>query len=301
MKEDLRIIELVSQLAPAEGYTASMLAEVSFMRANRPLGRTPVLYEPSIVLVCQGSKRGFLGDEVFVYDEHHFLVLSVPLPFSTETEATAEKPLLAVSITLDPLALSELMLVVDSPERRDVAAPKGLYSTPVGKKLSNALLRLLEALANQLESKIVAPLVLREILFLVLTGEQGDAMRASLRPTGDFHKIAKALRRIHSDFADAIDIRTLSNTSGMSVPTFHRHFKAVTQTTPIQYLKSARLHQARLMMIRTGITAAGAALAVGYDSPSQFSREFKREFGKTPGEEASAMRTAFSWSAATSG
>lgn len=298
MREHQRIVTLVSQLAPSEGYTASMLEGVSFMRANRPLGRTPVLYEPSIVLVCQGRKRGFLGDEVFVYDEDHFLVLSVPLPFSTETEASEEKPLLAVSLALDPLVLSELMLVVDTPGRRDVATPKGIYSTPVGKKLSNALLRLLEALAQPLESKVVAPLVLREILFLVLTGEQGDAMRASLRSTGYFHKIAKALRRIHRDYADGLDIGTLSGECGMSVPTFHRHFKSVTQTTPIQYLKSARLHQARLLMIRRGLTAAAAASAVGYESPSQFSREFKREFGKTPGEETSAMRIAFSWSAA---
>jgi AraC-like DNA-binding protein len=298
MTEHQGIVALVKQLAPCEGYTASMLEGVSFMRSDRPLGRVPVLYEPSIVLVCQGRKRGFLGGQVFVYDEHHFLVLSVPLPFSTETEASAEKPLLAVSITLDPLVLSELMLIVDAPEKTDVATPKGIYSTHVGKRLTNALFRLLEALANPLESKVVAPLVLREILFLVLTGEQGDAMRASLRSTGDFHKIARALRRIHRDYAGAIDIDTLSSESGMSVPTFHRHFKSVTQTTPIQYLKSTRLHQARLMMIRKGLTAAAAASAVGYESPSQFSREFKREFGKTPGAEASAMRTAFSWSAA---
>src|SRR5215831_16147368 len=96
-----RIVKLIERLAPNEGYTASMLDGVSFVRANRSLGRTPVLYEPSIVLVCQGHKRGFLGDEVFLYDTNHYLVLSVPLPFSTETEATSDKPFLAVTLRLD--------------------------------------------------------------------------------------------------------------------------------------------------------------------------------------------------------
>ncbi len=114
------------------------------------------------------------------------------------------------------------------------------------------MLRLLEALGSPLEARIAAPLVVREIFFLVLTGEQGDAMRASLTATGHFSQIARALRRIHTDYDKRIDVDTLCSESGMSVPTFHRHFKAVTHTTPIQYLKSTRLHQARLLMIRTG-------------------------------------------------
>jgi len=293
-----RIIALVNHMAPSEGYTASSMDGVSFMRADRPLTRTPVLYEPSIVLVCQGRKRGFLGDDVFVYDANHYLVLSVPLPFSTETEASPTHPLLAVSIALDPFVVSELVVAVDPPGDRSIATPRGIYSTPIRTRLSNALLRLLESLMSPLESRIVGPLVVREILFLVLTGEQGEAMRASLRSTGDFHKISKALRRIQKDYSGAIDIEALSIECGMSVPTFHRHFKTITQTTPIQYLKSTRLHQARLLMIRRGLTAAAAATAVGYESPSQFSREFKRVFGKTPGEEASVMKAAFSWSAA---
>ncbi len=293
-----RIIALVSQMAPSEGYTASSMEGVNFMRADRPLGRIPVLYEPSIVLVCQGRKRGFLGDDVFVYDSNHYLVLSVPLPFSTETEASPTHPLLAVSIALDPLVVSELVLTVDPAEDGAIVSPRGIYSTPIGERLSSALLRLLESLMSPLECKIVAPLVLREILFLVLTGEQGEAMRASLRSTGDFHKISKALRRIQKDYAGQIDISALANECGMSVPTFHRHFKTITHTTPIQYLKSTRLHQARLLLIRRGLTAAAAATAVGYESPSQFSREFKRVFGRTPCEEASVMKAAFSWSAA---
>lgn len=178
-------------------------------------------------------------------------------------------------------------------------ALRGIYSTPLNDRLSNTLLRLLEALGSPLEVRIVAPLVVHEIFFLGLTGEQGDAMRASLATTGHFSQIARALRRIRSDYGKRIDVDSLSNEIGMSVPTFHRHFKAVTHTTPMQYLKSTRLHQARLLMIRTGLTAAAASATVGYESPSQFSREFKRAFGRSPTEEVDQMKMAFSWSAST--
>jgi AraC-like DNA-binding protein len=290
-----RIVRLIERLAPNEGYTASLLDGVSFARSNRSLGRTPVLYDPSIVFVCQGAKRGFLGDEVFLYDANHYLVLSVPLPFSTETEATSREPFLAVTLRLDPVVTADLMLAVDSPSRTPPATPRGIYSTPLNSRLSNALLRLLDALGSPLEARIVAPLVVREMLFLVLNGEQGNAMRASLATTGHFAQIARALRRIHAEYDKRIDVDALSSESAMSVPTFHRHFKAVTHTTPIQYLKSMRLHQARLMMIRTGLTAAAASAAVGYESPSQFSREFKRVFGRSPTEEVDQMKGAFAW------
>ncbi|EIF32985.1 DNA-binding domain-containing protein, AraC-type [Burkholderia sp. Ch1-1] len=291
-----RIIRLIDRLAPNEGYTASMLEGVNFMRSNRPLARTPVLYEPSIVLVCQGCKRGFLGDEVFLYDANHYLVLSVPLPFSTETEATPEEPLLAITLRLDPGITADLMLTAGASSRTPFETPRGIYSTRLNDRLSQTLLRLIEALDSPLEARIVAPLVVREIFFLVLTGEQGDAMRASLAAAGHFSQIARALRRIHTDYDKRIDMDTLCNESGMSVPTFHRYFKAVTHTTPIQYLKSTRLHHARLLMIRTGLTAAAASATVGYESPSQFSREFKREFGRSPKEEADQMKAAFAWS-----
>lgn len=293
-----RIVKLIEKLAPNEGYTASRLDGVSFVRANRSLGRTPVLYEPSIILVCQGRKRGLLGDEVFLYDTNHYLVLSVPLPFTTETEATSSEPFLAVTLRLDPAAIADLILALDTPGGKLSVTPRGIYSTPLNNRLSNTLLRLLEALSSPMEARIVAPLVVREIFFLVLTGDQGDAMRASLAATGHFSQIARALRRIHTDYSKRIDVDSLSNESGMSVPTFHRHFKAVTQATPIQYLKSTRLHQARLLMIRTGLTVAAASARVGYESPSQFSREFKRAFGRTPTEEVDQMRIAFGWSEA---
>ncbi len=306
---------LLGQLAPQEGYTRSRLDGVRFMRANRPLGRTPVLYEPSIVIVCQGTKRGYLADRIYRYDAQHYLVLSVPLPFSTETEASLEEPLLAVSVRLDMTTVADLAIEVDGDEvrregdgkqreapgaqresdaRRAIPAPEGIVSTPLDELLADTTLRLLRALSSPLEAKVLAPGIVRELCFRVLLGEQGGAIRAALASQGNFGRISRVLQSIHNDYARPLDVGSLAHEAGLSIPAFHAHFKAIARTSPIQYIKSVRLHQARLLMIRDNLTAAAASARVGYESASQFNREFKRQFGRSPGEEAREMKFAFS-------
>ncbi|WP_415805626.1 AraC family transcriptional regulator [Bordetella muralis] len=292
------MIHLLEKLAPNEGYTQSALDNVRLMRSDRPLGRTPVLYEPSIVIVCQGRKLGFLGDAVYTYDAQHYLVLSVPLPFSTETQASPEEPLLAVSIRLDLLELSDLITQIGASGHQADASPIGITSTRLEGDLAVATLRLLDALTKPLDAQILGPSIVREICYRVLTGEQGAAMRAALAHHGRFGRVARALNRIHTDYAKPLNVTRLAEEAGMSVPAFHANFRTVTQTSPIQYIKSTRLHQARLMMIRDGVTAAAAAGRVGYESASQFSREFKRLFGRTPVDEVRDMRESFSLSPA---
>ncbi|WP_395067650.1 AraC family transcriptional regulator N-terminal domain-containing protein [Paraburkholderia silvatlantica] len=292
------MVRLIEKLAPSEGYTQSALDSVRLMRSDRPLGRTPVLYEPSIVVVCQGRKLGFLGNETYVYDPLHYLVLSVPLPFSTETQASAEEPMLAVSIRLDLLELSDLITQIAATGQLPDAPPNGMVSTRLDKHLAGTTVRLLEALTVPMDAQILGPSLVREICYRVLTGAQGGAMRAALAHHGRFGRVAKALKRIHADYAAPLNVTRLAEEAGMSVPAFHANFRTVTQTSPIQYIKSTRLHQARLMMIRDGVTAAAAAGRVGYESASQFSREFKRLFGRTPIDEVRDMRESFSLSPA---
>src|SRR5690554_564362 len=285
-----RMVELLYRLAPYEGYTQSLLDGVRFMRSNRPLTLTPVLYEPSIVIVCQGRKRGYLGEDVYLYDALHYLVLSVPLPFTSETEASLEEPMLAISLRLDMTVVAELVFMLDQTDVRTVAPPRGMLSTPLGAPMADATLRLLKALGSPTEAQVLAPNIVREICYRVLVGEQGGSVRAALVQQGQFGRIAKALHRIHADYAKPLEVGRLASEVGMSTPVFHVHFKAVTQTTPLQYIKSTRLHQARMLMIRGGLPAAAAATRVGYESPSQFSREFKRLFGRPPGEEVREMK-----------
>lgn len=285
-----RMVALLDKLAPQEGHTLAPIDGVKFMRATRSLPRMPVLYEPCIVVIAQGRKRGYLGDEVFPYDAQQFLVLAVPLPFEAETEASPEEPLLGISMRIDLKVAAELLLALDEAGSYAQQMPKGICATPLDAKLGDAVVRLLDACTSPLDAKLLAPSILREIYFRVLASEQGGAIRAALTHQSQFGKIAKALRRIHADYNGALDVAKLAEEAGMSVPAFHANFKSVTQTSPIQYLKTTRLHKARLLMVQDGVTAAVASDRVGYESPSQFSREFKRFFGRTPQEETRFMK-----------
>jgi AraC-like DNA-binding protein len=289
-----RLVALLRALAPHEGYNLTALPDVRILRSDRVLARTPVLYEPGIVIVGQGRKRGYFGHQVYLYDEQHYLAVSVPVPFTIETDATPERPLLAIYMRLDFQVAAELMVQIDqhaSPALED--APQSMMSSPMDDTMRSSVLRFLEAISRPLDAAVLGPALVRELYFRMLTGAQGQAMRAALRMRDQFGKVGKALRRIHASYAQPIDIPQLAREAGMSVPTFHSHFKAITHTSPMQYLKSTRLHQARLLMVRQGMKAEAACHAVGYTSPSQFSREFKRLFGLTPAAEARRMRQSF--------
>ncbi len=288
-----RMISLLEGLAPKEGYNLTVLPDVRFLRSNRPLSRTPVLYDPGIVIVCQGRKRGFFGNQIYVYDRQHYLAVSVPVPFTMETDASAEEPLLAIYMHLDFQVAADLMIRIDKRDTGFQAEPQSMISTPMDRRFSESVLRFLEAMSRPLEAEILGPSLVRELYYHVLTGEQGGAMRAALQMQGRFGRIARAIHRIHASFNQELNVAQLAGEAGMSVPTFHSHFKSVTHTSPMQYLKSIRLHQARLLMVRSNMTAAAACLDVGYESASQFSREFKRLFGRSPQEEARRMKANF--------
>ncbi len=285
-----RMIALHNQLATGEGYTATALDDVRLTRAHSSSTKTPVISDPCIAIVLQGRKRAYFGNDVLQFDADHYLVVAVPMPFTSATEASEEEPFLGLSIRVDRTTLADLMFAIDQSDNEIAAMPKGMMCTRMDERLRDTVLRLLEALTSPLDARVLGPAIVREICYRVLIGEQGAAMRAALTSQGQFGRIAKALRRIHADYAADIDVGMLAAEASMSVPAFHVHFKSVTHCTPIQYVKSARLHQARLLMVRSEMTAQAAAAQVGYESPSQFSREFKRFFGRSPGEEANAVR-----------
>jgi AraC-like DNA-binding protein len=278
-----RMVALLCALAPEEGYNLTALPSVRILRSNRALSRTPVLYDPGIVIVCQGRKRGYFGDRLYLYDEHHYLAVSMPVPFSMETDATQERPLLALYLHLDFTMAAELAAQIDREGVTErVQTPQSMTSTPMDDAMRASVLRFLEAMQRPLEATVLGLGLLRELYFRVLTGPQGGSMREALAMRGQFGRIGKSLRLIHANYAQPLDVSQLADEAGMSVPSFHSHFKAITQLSPMQYVKSTRLHQARLLMVRQDLTAEAAGHAVGYTSASQFSREFKRLFGLTP-------------------
>jgi AraC-like DNA-binding protein len=289
-----RMTALARRLAPQEGYNLTSLPGVRILRSDRVLSRTPVLYDPGIVIVCQGCKRGYFGRQVYLYDQQHYLAVAVPVPFTMESEGTPENPLLAIYMHLDFQMAAELMIQID---RHQVSvnqdSPQSMMSSPMDMALQGAVLHFLEVMGQPLDAAVLGPGLLREIYFRVLTGAQGPALRSALAMRGQFGRIGKALRRIHDAYAAPIHLAELAREAGMSVPSFHSHFRAVTQTSPMQYLKSTRLHQARLLMVRQDMTAEAAGYSVGYASASQFTREFKRLFGLPPVAEVRRMRENF--------
>ncbi|WP_394848161.1 AraC family transcriptional regulator [Pendulispora brunnea] len=283
-----RMVSLLEGLTYQEGPQPSALPGVNLMRMSKYV-KTPVVYEPSIVILAQGRKIGYVGERVYTYDANNYLVLSVPLPFECETFATPGEPLLGLSISVTPGMLGELLLEMDAPSP-SVETISGIYATPLTEELTGAGVRLLEALRSQADSRILGPQIVREITYRVLCGEQSGALRAVATRQGHFAQIGKVLRRIHENYAESFQIEDMAREASMSVTLFHQNFRAVTSTTPLQYVKTIRLHKARLLMAQQGVNASVAARSVGYESASQFSREFKRFFGDTPTEEAARVR-----------
>lgn len=284
------LVGLLNELARGEGLHPSRLPGVRFMRAARHVPRAPIAYEPSIVIIAQGRKTGYLGGRKFVYDANNYLVLTVPLPFECETQGCAEAPLLGVSVGVTPALVAELVMQMQNPLPENDEPLRAIESTPLDEALGDAVERLLGALRSADEARILGPQIVREITYRVLLGKSGRNLRALAAPHSHFGQISRVLNRIHSDFAHSYDIATLAREAGMSVSTFHTHFKAVTASSPLQYLKNVRLHKARMLMVNEGANAGTAALKVGYESASQFSREFKRLFGGGPSAVAQEMR-----------
>jgi len=283
---------LVAELAPDEGMTQSLLEGVAFGRSNKSLPRTPVLHDACVVIVCSGRKRGYFGDQVIEYGAHQFMVASVPMPFEGETFATPDDPLLAIKVKLDLAVIADLALAI-APTFEAEPGAESVATAPVDAPLADSVIRLLRVLRSPVETKLFGASLMREVCYRVLTGPKGPALRAALAQRGHFGQIAKALHRIHMDYPQRLDVETLAQEVNLSAASFHAHFKTVTATSPIQYLKATRLHKARLLMIQDGVSASRASSRVGYESASQFSREFKRLFGRTPVEEQRLVHAAY--------
>jgi AraC-like DNA-binding protein len=223
---------------------------------------------------------------------HRYLVQTSLTPIELPGWDPRDWGATCLSVELDLQVAAELILALDNMHQYPFDARTMQAWTPLDDVMGDVVLRLLRALRSPADAKVLGPGIVRELLYRVLTGPQGAAVRAALSHQGSMRRIGKALRLIRESYADAIDVAALANEAGMSIAAFHSHFKAVTQTTPIQFLKTTRLQQARLLMMRECVSAAHASRLVGYESNSQFSREFKRLFGRTPTQEAARMKAA---------
>ncbi|MCX8116812.1 MAG: AraC family transcriptional regulator [Desulfobacterota bacterium] len=249
------------------------------------------MYEPSICLAVQGAKRVVLGDDVYVYDAQHFLITSVDLPTVWQiVEASEEKPCLGLVLKLDQREIAQLLADSHLPPPRVRESRRGMAIGEVTLPLLTAFERLIGLLDEAEDIPILAPIIQREIHYRLLVGDQGERLRQIVTVKNPSHQIAKAIEWLKSHYDQPLRIEDLAARVHMSASAFYHHFRRLTAMSPLQYQKWLRLNEARRLMLTEGFNAATAAFRVGYGSPSQFSREYRRFFNKPPAKDIMSLR-----------
>ncbi|BDV42160.1 AraC family transcriptional regulator [Geotalea uraniireducens] len=264
---------------------------LSLFRRIEPTEPVSGMYEPSICLVVQGAKRVLLGDDTYVYDPRHYLITSVHLPTVVQIiEASPERPYLGLRLLLDQREIAQLMADSNLPPPQPQQSSRGMATGEITLPLVTAFQRLLDLLADEQDIPILSPVIQREIIYRLLVGEQGERLRQIASAGSQSQRIARAIEWLKCNFALPFRIDDLAAEARMSASTFHHHFRSMTALSPLQYQKQLRLQEARRLMLAEHLDAATAAFQVGYESPSQFSREYNRLFGAPPLRDISKLR-----------
>jgi AraC-like DNA-binding protein len=250
------------------------------------------LTEPLLVVMAQGGKRLLLGDQVFEYRAGQCLVVTTDLPVTGHfIRASRQTPALAMGLALRPTAIAGLLMKEPTPRwSRTAADPTAMATGDAGPELLDAVARLLRLLDSPTDAAVLAPLVEQEILWRLLTGPYGGVVRQIGLADSSLSHVDRAIRWIRDNYAEPARIADLARLAGMSPSAFHRHFRAVTAMSPLQFQKRIRLQEARALLVANAGDVAGVGHLVGYDSPTQFSREYRRLFGAPPGQDAARLR-----------
>jgi AraC-like DNA-binding protein len=264
---------------------------LTLYRRDEPTQPTSIMYEPRICVIAQGAKRVLLGDDTYVYDAHHFLITSVDLPtFVQIIKASREKPCLGLILKLDQREMSQLMVDSNLPPPNPQQSSRGMATGEVTLTLLTAFQRLIDLLDEPKDIPILAPIIQREIFYRLLVGDQGTRLRQMASAGSQSQQIARAIDWLKGNFTRPLRIDDLAAQVNMSTSTFHHHFRALTAMSPLQYQKWLRLNEARRLMLTERLDATTAAFQVGYESPSQFSREYSRLFGNSPLRDITGLR-----------
>ena len=281
---------LIARHARPDGLPVRALPNLILMSAVAPTLSVAEVTEPVFALVAQGTKRVGLGDKVFDYSAGRYLIVSVDLPLDASiVKATAAAPYLGLGFSLRPEAIATLLLAT-RPALSARSEPPGIAVSDVTDDLVDPVVRLLRLLDRPADIPVLAAAIEREILWRLINGPQGTMVRQIGSADSRMARIAQAIRWIRRHYAEPVRIEELARVAGMSVTSFHRHFRGITSMTPIQYQKCLRLQTARSRLMSTAEDVAAVGCAVGYDSPSQFSREYRRLFGQSPGRDGRNRR-----------
>jgi AraC-like DNA-binding protein len=286
------LIKRMTRAVPGDGLL-EVFPGVVLGRFSRPT-EEPVysMFKPSFCIIAQGSKEVFLGDDVFRYDPGHYLIATVVLPvISQVVEASEEKPYFGFQLNLDPTALASVMMESNIEIKKNDASVKAMNVSPTNADLLEAALKLVRLFDTPDEINFLAPLIVREIIFRLLRGEQGARLNHLLTSEGDTHRITRAVNHLREHIDEPLVIENMARNLGMSVSGFHQHFKNVTAMSPVQFQKQIRLQEARRLMLGEYLDVARASSRVGYEDPSYFSREYKKLFGAPPQRDIARLRS----------
>lgn len=283
--------ESIARLTDNGELHTTAVSGLSLFRREEPTGPITGMYEPSVCLIAQGAKRVRLGDDTYLYDQHHYLITSVHLPTVVQiVEASPEKPYLGLRLMLDLREISQLMVDSSLPQPRAQLSSRGMATGEVTLPLLTAFQRLIDLLTEPQDIPILAPIIQREIIYRLLVGDQGARLRQIASAGSQSHQIARAIDWLKGNFSQPLSIDDLAAQVRMSSSTFHHHFRSMTALSPLQFQKQLRLQEARRLMLAERMDAANAAFQVGYESPSQFSREYNRLFGAPPLRDITKLR-----------
>ena len=283
----------VARLTLIDGTHQSAIPSLRMTRGSVPTVCMPTVYQPCLAIVVQGRKRALLHEEVFHYDALNYLVVSVTLPAMGQVlEASPERPYLSLRLDLDLEEIARLVLELGDRGPSASTSDRGLFVSRLDEPLLDAVLRMVKLLDTPEDIDVLAPVVQREIYYRVLRGELGSRLADLAQSEGGSHRIVRAIEWLKQHYAAPLRIEELADAVHMSPSALHHRFKAVTAMSPLQYQKQLRLHEARRLMFADGIESATAGHRVGYESASQFSREYRRLFGAPPRAEIARLRVA---------
>lgn len=268
-----------------EGIKETAIDGVWFYRSSKGNNRQPFVYQSGIIVLGQGHKNIHIGQTPVRYGPDDYLVVGVPMPLECEAIAVDNEPLLGISIDISPAMLQKLVKKLESQRYSNVCEDEtrcGLKSVRMNEQMLDACKRLMTALCDDLEVAMLGDMLLEEIVYRTLVSESGHVLFELAHQEGSYARVAKALNRVHQEYHEQLNVQTLAEEANMSVSAFHQAFRSVTLESPLQYIKKVRLNKARELIQLEGRRVNDAARLVGYSSPSQFSREYKRHFNETP-------------------
>jgi AraC-like DNA-binding protein len=272
---------LVARHVTRTGMVSTPIGRLSLFRADEPTVPLPAVYDASLCIIAQGAKRVSLGGRSLLYDAAHYLLVSVDLPLVGHViQADRDAPYLCCKINIDQAVLADLILAEGARAPKADLPALAVYRSD--DDLIDAVCRLMRLLDQPDSITTLAPLIEREILYRLLKGPHGPALRYMAVADSHLNQVSRAIATIRNSFDRPLRIGDIATAAGMSPSSLHEHFKAVTKMAPLEYQKQLRLQEARRLMLSAGTTASGAGFAVGYESPSQFNREYARLFGAHP-------------------